>query len=73
MCFTKTLSESPIFKLPCRASNLCMQVGFIEQINDMELCGIGFELVWSDEVDPVRKVIFPPRDQPFRKRQWWCR
>jgi hypothetical protein len=35
---------------------------FIDQIKDMEFCGIGFNLVWSDEIDPVRKVILPPQD-----------
>jgi hypothetical protein len=67
----EVIGNSLIFKLPYRASNLYMQAGFIEQINAMELCGIGFELVWSDEADPVRKVIFPPRHRPHRKRQWW--
>ncbi len=35
--------------------------------------GIGFKLVWSDEIDPVREVILPPRGQPARKRRWWQR
>jgi hypothetical protein len=69
----EVIGNSLIFKLPYRASNLYMQAGFIEQINGMGLYGIGFALVWSDEVHPVRKVIFPPRDQPYRKRQWWWR
>jgi len=62
-----------IFKLPYRASNLYMQAGFIDQIKDMGFCGIGFKLVWSDETDPVREVIFPPRDRRFRKRHSWWR
>jgi hypothetical protein len=69
----EAIGNSLIFKLPYRASNLYMQAGFIEQINHMEFCGIGFELVWSDENNPVRKVIFPPRDRLFRKRRWWWR
>jgi hypothetical protein len=60
-----------IFKLPYRASNLYMQAGFIDQIKDMELCGIGFDLVWSDEIDPVGEVILPPRDRPLKNRRWW--
>lgn len=60
----EAIGNSLIFKLPYRASNLYMQAAFVEQISAMELCGIGFELVWSDEIDPVRKVILPPRDQP---------
>jgi hypothetical protein len=62
-----------IFKLPYRASNLYMQAEFIDQIKDMKFCGIGFNLVWSNEIEPVRKVILPPRDKPFRKRHWWSR
>jgi hypothetical protein len=67
----EAIGNSLIFKLPYRASHLYMQAGFIEQINDMGFCGIGFDLVWSDEIDPVRKIIFPPCAQPYRKRHWW--
>jgi hypothetical protein len=69
----EAVGNYPIFKLPYRASNLYMRAEFIDQIKDMKFCGIGFNLVWSDEIDPVRKVILPPRDQPFRKRKWWWR
>jgi hypothetical protein len=69
----EAVGNCPIFKLPYRASNLYMQAGFIDQINDMGFSGIGFKLVWSDEIDPVREVILPPRGQPARKRRWWQR
>jgi hypothetical protein len=69
----EAVGNCPIFKLPYRASNLYMQAGFIDQIKDMEFCGIGFRLVWSDEIDPVREVTLPPRDEPVRKRRWWWR
>jgi hypothetical protein len=62
----EAVGNYPIFKLPYRASNLYVQAAFIDQIKDMEFCGIGFKLVWSDEIDPVRKVILPPRDRPSR-------
>jgi hypothetical protein len=69
----EAVGNYPIFKLPYRASNLYMQAEFIDQIKDMKFCGIGFNLAWSDEIDPVRKVILPPRDQPLRKRHWLWR
>ncbi|EHK53418.1 hypothetical protein [Allomesorhizobium alhagi] len=69
----QAVGNCPIFKLPYRASNLYMQAGFIDQIKDMEFCGIGFRLVWSDEIDPVREVTLPPRHRPVRKRRWWWR
>jgi hypothetical protein len=43
------IRDTLMFKLPYRASNLYMQLGFIEQINNRKFCGIGFEPVWSDE------------------------
>lgn len=67
----EAVGNSAIFKLPYRASNLYMQAGFIDQLKDMEFCGIGFELVWSDEIDAARRIILPPRNQPSRKRRWW--
>jgi hypothetical protein len=60
----EAIGSSLIFKLPYRASNLYVQVKFVEQIKAMEFCGIGFELVWSDEIDAVRQFTFPPRDRP---------
>jgi len=60
----EAIGNSLIFKLPYRASNLYVQAKFVEQISAMGLCGIGFELVWSDEIDPVRQFTFPPRDHP---------
>ena len=58
----EVIGNSLIFKLPTRASTLYVQAPFVEQISAMEFCGIGFELVWSDEIDPVRQVILPPRN-----------
>ena len=65
----EAVGNFPIFKLPYRASNLYLQAGFIDQINEMGFCGIGFKLVWSDEIDPVREVILSPRERPLRKRR----
>ncbi|MER8826432.1 hypothetical protein NKH73_10475 [Mesorhizobium sp. M0938] len=67
----EAVGNCPIFKLPYRASNLYMQAGFIDQVKRMRFCGVGFKLVWSDEIDPVREVILPPRSQPVRKKRWW--
>lgn len=64
----EAILNCPIFKLPYRASNLYFEAGFIDQIKDMGCCGVGFKLVWSDEIDPVREVILPPRERPPEKK-----
>ena len=67
----EAIGNALIFKLPYRASSLYVQAPFAEQIGAMGLSGIGFKLVWSDEIDPVPQITIPPRNPTFAKRRWW--
>jgi hypothetical protein len=67
----EAIGNALIFKLPYRASSLYVQAPFAEQVSAMGLCGIGFKLVWSDEIDPVRQITIPPRKPTFRTGRWW--
>ena len=67
----EAIGNALIFKLPYRASSLYLQAPFVEQISAMGLSGIGFELIWSDEIDPVRQITYLPRNPIFKTKRWW--
>jgi hypothetical protein len=67
----ETIGNALIFKLPYRASSLYVQAPFAEQISAMALSGIGFKLIWSDEIDPVPQITIPPQNPTFRIGRWW--
>jgi hypothetical protein len=67
----EAIGNALIFKLPSMASSLYVQGSFAEQIGATGLGGIGFKLIWSDEIDPVREITFPPRKPTLKTRRWW--
>jgi hypothetical protein len=67
----EAIGNALIFKLPYRASSLYVQAPFVEQISAMGLSGIGFKLIWSDEIDPVRQITYPTRNPIFKTKRWW--